>query len=96
MLNPYVVRQICDILGYHHTLDLFASADHHQVPRYGSPYEDPQAFWVDSFAHSWQTGDILYANPPWSLIDLVLTRIQMYTCWLPIGVLTWTRINWYP
>ena len=34
MLDPAIYREVCRNLAYHPSVDLFASWEHHQVPRY--------------------------------------------------------------
>ena len=57
-------------------IDLFASNRHHQLPRYYSVYaDDSTALGQNAFACVWDPGVCLYANPSWTLIGRVLTKI---------------------
>ena len=65
MLAPSVFSAMCQNLRLSPQIDLFATAQHHQLPRYLSPRAaDPNAFGHDAFAYHWPTDAVLYANPP--------------------------------
>ena len=49
MLNPLVFHQARKELKYKPSVDLFANAEHHQLPRYYSPVADSKAAGVDAF-----------------------------------------------
>jgi hypothetical protein len=50
---------------------------------------------VNAFNFDW-TEENGYANPPWSLIDRVLKKIQREQCITMMVVPDWTRASWYP
>ena len=58
------------------TLDLFANALNHQLPRYGSPHHDDQAVLVDALTSPWPRVEVIYAFPPTTILDKVVTRIR--------------------
>ncbi|KAG1136508.1 hypothetical protein G6F38_011997 [Rhizopus arrhizus] len=80
-------------------IDMFASRQNTQLPRYWSLRPDPQAMATDAFLQQWpMTG--LYAYPPWKLIPPVLRlikkkrirRIVLVTPWWPTQF--WFRCCW--
>ena len=77
MLNPFIFREARKQLGFKPSVDLFASADHHQLPRYFSQYDDPMAAGTDAFSIYWNTEEKPYANPPWQLLSKVLEKLPV-------------------
>ena len=64
---------MCQNFRVRPVIDLFASKAHHKLPRYYSA--DPtyaRAEGYNAFYFHWSPDVVLYANPPWSLIDQVL------------------------
>ncbi len=74
-LDPEAFNYVCAELDYFPTSDLFATAQHHQLPRYFSPYPDSDAAGINAFAYDWSQELAPYANPPWSLIPQVMKKI---------------------
>ena len=64
MMDPKVFRQACEILQVNPTVDLFASARHHQLPQYFGAVHDRQALGIDAFRYDWRKFYLCYANPP--------------------------------
>ena len=66
------------------------------LPLYYSAYEDdPEALGQNAFAYVWDPGVCLYANPPWTLIGNVLTKISKE--WSRVLLVTshWREAPWY-
>jgi hypothetical protein len=74
-LHPRIFQFVCSKLEVNPTIDLFASADYHQLPRYFTADSmDPQALGINAFNYVWVPALTLYANPPWSLIGRVVKK----------------------
>ena len=84
-MKPEILKRVCRELLVTPCMDLFASAKHHQFPRYFTVSEgDEEAVGRDAFAYEWSPGVCLYANPPWSLIPNVLWKADhdgSRCCW---------------
>ena len=75
-LKPSIFVLMCKELVVAPCIDLFASNRLHQLPRYCSAYaDDSTALGHNAFAYVWDPGVCLYANPPWTLIGRVLTKM---------------------
>ena len=70
VLQPWVWRQLQARYGPH-TIDRFASANAHQLPRYNSRFHDPFAEQVNAFSvrRSAWSAENNYCNPPFSLLN---------------------------
>ena len=76
VLNPAVFREMRHSLGFKPSADTFASATHHQLPRYYSRHPaDVASAGVDAFSFDWKCDGAPYFNPPWSLIHAILCTI---------------------
>ena len=96
MLNPVIFRQARKTLQYKPSVDLFASAAHHQVPRYYSKTADPRSVGTDAFAANWRLETALYCNPPWYLIPQCLARIKKDRLRCMFVAPVWRTIEWWP
>ena len=74
-LDPKIFRRAIKELHFKPSADLFASATHHQLPRYYSKSYDPKAVRTNAFSINWNLEAAPYVNPPWSLIPKVLDKI---------------------
>eukprot|EP00854_Cymbomonas_tetramitiformis_P005864 gene5864-biopygen5891 len=63
---------------HRHTVERFASELSAQLPRYYAQWYDPGCEGVDSLANSW-LGEVNWVNPPWSLLDEVVSRAAEHT-----------------
>ena len=75
-------------------IDLFASRLNHQVAAYVAWKPDPDAVAVDSLSIQWDY-NLLYAFPPFSLIGLVLRRIELENREVIVVVPYWTTQPWF-
>ena len=74
-LHPRIFRFVCEQLGVNPQIDLFASAEHHQLPRYFTVNpDDPVAMGTNAFNYKWEPCLTYYANPPWSIVGRVLRK----------------------
>ena len=74
---------------------LFVSRINYQFPKYVSFRPDPSAYAINAFSLQWCQLNV-YAFPPFSVIPVVLSKIQnkaaMVICVLP----DWPAQAWYP
>ena len=95
MLNPLIFHQARKFLQFKPSVDMFATTEHHQVPRYFSPIADANAAGVDAFMQNWAAENTPYANPPWSLIPRVLQKIRKEEIRMMLVIPDWTFAPWY-
>ena len=96
MLNPAIFRQARKTLQFKPSVDLFASKEHHQLPRYYSQTDDPQAVGTDAFLADWRLEQNLYCNPPWYRIPQCLTRIKREGLRAMFVAPYWPTVDWWP
>ena len=65
-------------LPFSPAIDLFATSLNFQLPRYVSPYPEPQALAFDALGLDWSKLDPLYAFPPTNLVKEVVAKLQLY------------------
>ena len=92
-MDPLVFRQACKRLKFKPSADLFASATHKQLHRYYSRTPDPKALGTNALSFDWQAESAPYANPPWSLIPQVLSKIVADEVRLMLVVPEWPRAH---
>ena len=95
MLDPVVFHEITQRLKFKPTIDLFANAQHHQVPRYCSARYDPKAVTQDALTLNWTREWRPYANPPWSLIGRMLTKVAKERVTIMSVIPDWPNAPWY-
>ena len=95
MLRPEVFQDACSALSFYPTVDLFANAQHHQVPRYMAPRSDTGAVAIDAFAQDWKKARKPYANPPWSFIAQVLEKVKREKVRIMMVIPDWRAAPWY-
>ena len=95
MLSPEVFRAARKALSFKPGVDLFATAAHHQLPRYFSPVEDKQAVGIDAFKANWKLEFQPYINPPWPLIPQCIQRIRRDGIRAMMVVPYWPTIGWW-
>ena len=95
-LKPSIFGLMCKELVVAPCIDLFASYRHHQLPRYYLAYaDDSTALGQNAFAYVWNSGVCLYANPPWTLIGRVLTKIAEDGSRVLLVTPHWKEAPWY-
>ena len=78
------------------TIDLFANRWNHQLKKFGSPCEDPEAAIVEAIASPWPR-EVLYAFPPSYLVAPFLLRLQREQSFRVVLVLSWSpQAKWMP
>ena len=78
-----------------HTVDLFATLQDRQLPRFASREPNPGALWVDSLRVPW-TNENGWANPPFSLIFQVLHKIRLEGSTVTLLAPFWPSQPWFP
>ena len=78
-----------------HTVDLFASFQDRQMPRFCSREPQPEALCIDAFRISWARENA-WANPPFSLIFRVLHKTRIEKTTLTVMVPLWPAQPWFP
>jgi len=71
---PRVFQCVCQELGQC-SLDLFASKNTAQLPRYCSRFRDPKAVATDAWSVKW-AGERLWINADWDLLERVAQRLE--------------------
>ena len=94
MLDPRIFHDACKQLKFKPSADMFASSEHHQLPRYYSLFPDKFAHGIDCFAHDWSL-ETPYANPPWPLIPAMLRKIKLHRMKAMVVVPTWPSSSWW-
>ena len=95
-LHPEVFRQACAVLHCDPQVDLFASSRHKQLPYYLTiDATDVYALGINAFNYEWDSNVILYANPPWTLIDMVLDKIQQEGAHVLLVTPHWPHMPWW-
>ena len=95
-IDPKIVRRATKELHFKPSVDLFAYATHHQLPRYYSKTYDPKAVRTNAFSINWNLEAAPYVNPPWSLIPNVLDKISTEQVKVMIVLPFWTQADWFP
>ena len=95
MLNKDLLTEALDTLNFRPDIDMFASRLNKQFDCYVAYRPDPGAAAIDALSIHWG-GKLFYAFPPFSLIPLVLKKIQedkaSGICVLPY----WPAQPWFP
>lgn len=92
-LNPGVFHNLVSMWG-NPEVDLFASRLNHQVAAYVAWKPDPEAVAIDALSIQWDYR-LAYAFPPFSLIGLVLRKIELEHCEAIVVVPYWTTQPWF-
>ena len=94
-LNPKAFAMIQERFGTME-LDLFASGDNTQTPRYVSLKADPQAWFVDAFSRPLPSHLKVLANPPFILIPRLLSKVRREKASLTLVAPVWPSQPWWP
>ena len=93
-LHPVIFNRMTHLFGPMGT-DLFASCLTVQCPAFFSWWPDLYAVATDAFRQDWSQIKE-YANPLWSLIGRVLSKVQMDKVRIALVVPVWKTQPWYP
>ena len=93
-LDPAIFKEVCQHFKCNPTVDLFASRQNKQLPRYCAWRVDPK-----SLGSAWDldwSKEVGWCNPPWELIPQTLAKIKQdraqVLCCLP----NWKAQWWFP
>ena len=92
-LHPCLFRRLSARYGAH-SVDLFASSLNTHCPRFYSLPASPGCDAVNGLAQDWSTGN-LWANPPFSLIALVLAKIVAEAATVTLILPVWQAQAWW-
>ena len=96
MLCPSIFKAMCQNFGVEPRLDIFASRNLRQLPHYITADEmDSQADGYNAFNYFWAPDVVLYANPPWSLIQQVLEKIKRDRSRVLLVTPMWRHADWF-
>ena len=96
MLDPALFRQL-DREGPSHTVDRFATANNHQVPRFNALMEGPGVEAVDAMAQddaAWRR-ETNWCNPPWGLLASLALKLRRSGAAATVVAPTWRSAPWY-
>jgi hypothetical protein len=94
MINKVSLSAALQHLKVSPDIDLFASRINKQFPRYVSYRPDPDAEAIDAFSLTWENLNF-YAFPPFSVIPLVLNKIQKERAEGIVVLPDWPTQSWY-
>ena len=77
-------------------VDLFATAENHQLPQYVAPNLDPQAVGIDAMALNWNQWESIYIFPPFNMMMAVLDKLRTFKGKAAIVAPLWQKSNWFP
>ena len=96
MLAPAIFHAMCQNFDLAPKIDLFATSQHHQLAFYFSPdVTDQYAYGHNAFDYVWDPATVLYANPPWTLLDMVVDKILRDHSRLLLVAPFWKTASWY-
>ena len=95
MLHPDLFKEIIKRFGKIQ-VDLFATGDTAQVPRFVSFRAEETAWYTDVFSRPLPKGLVMYANPPFALIGRLLAKIRRERAEVILVVPVWTSQHWWP
>ena len=77
------------------SIDLFATFENRQLPRFASVNPQPGAVWVDAMRHSW-LHEMPWANPPFALLGRVIQKVRFERSTVILLAPLWPAQAWYP
>ena len=96
MLDPEVFSQIQKKFGQF-SIDLFASFQNTQLPKFFSWKPNPNALAVDALAQQWNHFELPYAFPPFALIGRCLQKVREEKVKRLLMIApVWPAQHWYP
>ena len=94
MLDKELLSKSLKTLNFTPEIDMFASRINAQFARYVAYRPDPGAVAVDAFSINW-TQQKCYAFPPFSIIPLVLKKIQQDKAYGICVLPNWPTLAWF-
>jgi ribonuclease HI len=93
-LSDSVLQEVWKVWGVPR-VDLFATHLNHKLPRFVSPFPHKEAWKVNAFSFQWG-GDLLYAFPPWVIMQEVLQKLWDDQGEMILVAPTWSTRPWFP
>ncbi len=94
-LNCQIIQNILLRYNISPTIDLFVSRTNFQFKPYVPWFPDPEALTCDAFSFSW-SDEVIYAFPPFALIDRVLRKIEQDSSTGVLIFQLWQTQHWLP
>ena len=94
-LDKKSFQWLCN-LGIYPQVDLFATRENHQLPKFVSPILDPSAVGKDAFTLDWNLWQKIYLFPPWTQISKVLNILQTFKGQALLVAPRWPLQAWFP
>ena len=94
-LDPVVFSRLCARYGMP-CIDLFATRINCQLPCYVSWRPDPLACRVDAFSFHWNSDNLCYAFPPFSMVSRLLRKVEQDQAEVLLVVPMWDTQIWFP
>ena len=95
MVLPDVFAALCARFGTP-VVDLFATRINHQLPSFVSWYPDPYAVRINAFSFAWDSSELYYAFPPFSVISRVLRKVEADRATVLLVAPVWPTQVWFP
>ena len=95
MLDAQTFNKTCRSWGKL-SIDMFASRLNYQITPYCAWQPDPHAFAIDCFLLDWSHWSLIYAFPPFSLVNRVLQKIVLDQAEAVLVVPNWKTQPWFP
>lgn len=95
MLHPRLFACL-DAMWGPHSIDRFASLSTAQIDRYNSRFLDPKTLGVDALAQNDWASENNYVNPPFRLLNRVLTVIEDQQAYATVIAPRWPGQVWFP
>ena len=94
-LHPNIFSEVCQELKFRPTVDMFASAELHQLPRYCTrDRSDQYAYKINVYSWKW-TNERAYINPPFKSIPKILGKIIADKAQVMMVIPYWPKSEWY-
>lgn len=94
-LHPRLWQKVDSLWGPH-SIDLFATSNNCQLPRFFAYRPSPGAAAIDAFIQDWRKERNLYGNPPFAQIGRVLQKVIAERVTMTIIVPVWRTAPWWP
>ena len=93
-LNDKIFTSLCNEWGMPE-VDMFASRLNHKVQTYVSWMRDPDAVAINAFTVNWNSWNLIYVFPPFSLVTKCLRRIKRTRASVILVVPNWPGQVWF-
>ena len=77
-------------------IDLFATAENHQLPLYVAPNIDQKAVGADAMSLDWNQWEVIFLFPPMNLMLKVLDKLRTFRGIVALVAPLWPKSIWFP